>query len=246
MNKNLDIRRNTNVLFVLNIVVLITMIFFRNYYGKLGYTTFIINTLLVVDIICLIIGIIYNILFIKNPNKYDNKKTTLIIAIVFTIYLILNTVGTITFNNIVRGSYLTMSSRVSGYCKKYVCDKYETISEDGYEVFIINNKFYDYDKKENELEIRTKYSKDEIVSVVATVYSRKQMFSETLIKEKIKDYYYNFNAEIDETKIRDAFNDRFDGSITDNNINYKVREIYNKDSELEKLKTTITLTLKQD
>ena len=245
MNKNLDIRKNANILFVLNIVLLITMIFFRSYYGKLGYTNFIINTVLIVDIIILIIGIIYNVLFIKDANKYDNKKTTIIIISMFIIYLLLNTVGTIIFNNVVRGGYLTMSSKVSGYCKKFVCDKYETIYENGNEVFIINNKYYDYDKKENELEIRTTYSKDEIISVVATVYSRKQMFSETLIKEEIKDYYYNFGITIDETKIRDAFNKRFGGSVDDGNVNYKVREVYNK-SELEKLKTIITLKVKQD
>ena len=245
MNKNLEIRKNVNILFVINIIILITMIFFRDYYGKLGYTNFIINTVLIIDLIILIVGIIYNVLFVKDADKYDNKKTTIIVITIFIIYLVLNTFGTIIFNNIVRGSYLAISSKVSGYCKKYVCDKYETIYENGNEVFIINNKFYDYDKKENELEIRTTYNKDEIVSVVATVYSRKQMFSETLIKEEIKDYYYNFGITIDETKIRDAFNKRFNGSIDDGNVNYKVMEVYNK-SELEKLKTIITLNMKQD
>ncbi len=246
MNKNLEIRRNTNVLFVLNIVVLITMIFFRNYYGKLGYTNVIINSFLAVDILILILGIIYNVKFIKKPNKYDNTKTFIIIMAIFFCYLLLNTVGTIVINKVVRGSYTKMASNVSGYCEEYICDKYETLAGNGYEVFVIYNTYYDYDNKENKLEIRTKYNKDEVVSVVATVYSRKQMFSETLIKEKLKDYFYIFNTELVESKIREAFEKRFDGNVTDQNINYKVREVYNKKGELEKLKTVITLELKQD
>lgn len=246
MNKNLEIRRNTNVLFVLNIVVLITMIFFRNYYGKLGYTNVIINSFLIIDILMLILGIIYNVKFIKNADKYDNTKVFIIIMITFFCYLLLNTVGTIAINKVVRGSYAKMASNVSGYCKEYVCDKYETLAMDGHEVFVIYNTYYDYDNKENKLEIRTKYNKDEVVSVVATVYSRKQMFSETLIKENLKDYFYIFDTELVESKIREAFEKRFDGDVTDQNINYKVREIYNKKGELEKLKTVITLELKQD
>ncbi len=246
MNKNLEIRRNTNVLFVLNIVVLITMIFFRNYYGKLGYTNVIINSFLIIDILMLILGIIYNVKFIKNADKYDNTKVFIIIMITFFCYLLLNTVGTIAINKVVRGSYAKMASNVSGYCKEYVCDKYETLAMDGHEVFVIYNTYYDYDNKENKLEIRTKYNKDEVVSVVATVYSRKQMFSETLIKENLKDYFYIFDTELVESEIREAFEKRFDGDVTDQNINYKVREIYNKKGELEKLKTVITLELKQD
>lgn len=246
MNKNLEIRRNTNVLFVLNIVVLITMVFFRNYYGKLGYTNVIINTFLVIDVLILILGIIYNVKFIKKANKYDNTKTFIIMMVIFFCYLLLNTVGTIVINKIVRGSYTKMASNVSSYCEEYICDKYETLAGNGYEVFVIYNTYYDYDNKENKLEIRTKYNKDEVVSVVATVYSRKQMFSETLIKEKLKDYFYIFDTELVESKIREAFEKRFDGDVTDQNINYKVREVYNKKGELEKLKTIITLELKQD
>lgn len=246
MNKDVEIRRNTNVLFVLNIVVLITMIFFRNYYGKLGYTNVIINSFLIIDILILIIGIIYNVIFIKKPDKYDNKKTFIIIMAIFFCYLLLNTVGTILINKTVRGAYTNMNSKVSGYCEEYICDRYETLALDGYEVFVINNTYYDYDNKENKLEIRTKYNKNEVVSVVATVYSRKQMFSETLIKEKLKGYFYIFDTEINESKIREAFEKRFGNDVSDGNINYKVREVYNKKGELEKLKTIITLDLKQD
>lgn len=245
MNKNLDIRRNTNVLFVLNIVVFITMIFFRNYYGKLGYTNLIINTVLFINIVVLIVGIVFNVFFIKDARKYDSNKVLMIIFIIFFAYLFLNTVGTISINKIVRGRYLTMANKVRNYCKTYNCDNYEVLTEDGYEIFVIKNTYFDYDNKKNDLEIRTKYSRDEVVSVVATVYSRKEMFSEALIEEKTKNYFYNFNAKIDNKKIRDAFEKRFDGEVNDGNINYKVREVYNKKKELEKLKTVITLTLKQ-
>ena len=245
MNKNLEIRRNTNVLFVLNIVLLITMVFFRNYYGKLGYTNVIINIFLIMNIILLITGIIYNVLFIKDPEKYDTKKVFMILIISFCAYLLINTVGTITINNVFRGGYKKMNAKVSKYCKTYVCDRYETIAENGYEVFVINNKYYDFDKKENDLEIRTKYNKKEVVSVTAIIYSRKEQYSEAIIYAKLKDYYNNFDAKLNEEKIREAFNKRFDSNVTDGNINYKVSEVYNKNDELEKIKTVITLTLKQ-
>ena len=243
MNKNLDIRKNTNVLFILNIVVLITMIFFRNYYGKLGYTNSIINVFLVINIILLVTGIVFNILFIKDAEKYDNKKTLIIILVIFTVYFLLNTVGVISINNVIRGGFKDISAKVSGYCTRYVCDKYETILEGKYEVFVINNKYFDYDDKENNLEIRTKYNKEKVTSVTATIYSRKEMYSEKLINDKIKGYFYNIDVKINESKITEAFNNRFKGSIKDNNITYEVKEVYNNKNELEKLKTIITLDL---
>ena len=246
MNKNLDIRQNTNILFVLNIVVLITMIFFRDSYGKLGYTNYITNLFLVINIIILITGVVFNVLFIKNADKYDNKKAFIIIISSFIVYLLLNTVGTIMINNILRGEYKKISSKVSGYCKVYVCDKYETKKDGNYELFVINNKYFDYDGKENSFRIETKYNTNEVVSVTAYVYSRKQMYSETLIKEKIKGYFYNFNANIDEVKIRKAFDNRFKSSVKDKNIKYRVKEVYNNKNELIKLKTIITLDLQQN
>ena len=62
-----------------------------------------------------------------------------------------------------------------------------------------------------------------------------------MIRESLKDYFNLFDYDISEDKIKDAFNNRFEGSIKDNNANYKVREVYNKNKELEKLKTVISL-----
>ena len=71
------------------------------------------------------------------------------------------------------------------------------------------------------------------------------MFSETLIKDVLKDYFYNFGYEVKEDLIKKAFNERFSSSTSDDNTTYKVEEIYDGD-ELDKIKTTIFLNLKQD
>ena len=61
----------------------------------------------------------------------------------------------------------------------------------------------------------------------------------------IKDYFYNFGYEVKEDLIKNAFNERFSSSTSDDNATYKVEEIYDGD-ELDKIKTTIFLNLKQD
>ena len=57
------------------------------------------------------------------------------------------------------------------------------------------------------------------------------------ICERLKEYK--------EDLIKKAFNERFSSSTNDDNATYKVEEIYDGD-ELDKIKTTIFLDLKQD
>lgn len=246
MNKKLDIRKNTNVLFILNIIILITMIFFKICYTNLNYSNLLINGCLVLNIVILLLGVIFNFMFIKNADKYDNSMTLKIIILIFIIYLLLNTVGIFLINKSISNNYTKINDRLSSYCDTFGCDKYETRTNGEYEEFIIKKTFFDYNNVENELEITTKYNTKNVISVTATVYSQNEMFSETLINEQIKNYFTNFNYDIKEEKIREAFDKRFESKVNDNNAIYKVTEIYNDKNELEKLKTVITLTLEQE
>lgn len=246
MNKKLDIRKNANVLFILNIIILITMVFFKVCYTNLNYSNLLINGCLVLNIVILLLGIIFNVLFVKNPNKYDNSITLKIIIFTFIIYLLLNTVGIILINKAINNNYTKINDRLSSYCDTFGCDRYETKTNGMYEKFIIKKSFFDYNNVENALEIVTKYNTNEVISVTATVYSQNEMFSETLINEQIKNYFANFNYDTKEEKIREAFDKRFESKVNDDNASYKVTEIYNDDNELEKLKTVITLILKQE
>ena len=70
------------------------------------------------------------------------------------------------------------------------------------------------------------------------------MFSEDLIKKQVEAYYSNFGVEVDANVIKQAFDNRFNGSIKKEKLTYKVSEVYDEDT-LVGLKTTITLDLKQ-
>ena len=88
MEGKIEIKKNGYVLFVINIITLITLVFFRIIYQQLGFYTLLLNIVLAINIIFLIFGIIFNILFIKNVNKYNVKKSIIIIIVIFIFYLL--------------------------------------------------------------------------------------------------------------------------------------------------------------
>lgn len=244
MDKKINIIKNAYVLFVINIIVLITLIFFRSLYSKLGYASLLINILFIINLVLLLVGIIFNVLFVKSPEKYDDKKHMIAIFVTFVIYLLLNTLVISMINKSLASSYTKMNSKLSSYCDTYGCDKYETITKNGYEEFIIEKNYFDYNNVQNKIKIITKYDTDKVISVSADIYSKNDMFSETLISDNLKIYFSNFDYEIKEEKIKEAFDKRFTSSVFDDNATYKVTEIYNDDGELDSLKTNITLKLK--
>lgn len=244
MNKKINIIKNAYVLFVVNIIVLLTLIFFRSLYSKLGYSSLLINILFVINLVLLLVGIIFNVLFVKSPKKYDNKKYIILILVIFVVYLLLNTLFVNLINKSLTFGYTKINSKLASYCDNYDCDKYETITKDGYEEFIIEKNYFDYNNEQNKIKIVTKYNTDKILLVSAEIYSKKEMFSETLIANNIRPYFDNFKYEVSDKKIREAFENRFSSSIIDGKTIYKVTEIYNDDNELENIKTNITLNLK--
>lgn len=243
MNKKMNIIKNAYVLFIMNLLVFVTLIFFKSLYTKLGYNTTLINVVFIINLLLLITGITFNILFVKDPKRYDNRNCMIIMVVCFSIYLLLNSVLMIPVNKVLSSGYTKINSKLSSYCVTYGCDKYETTTKNGYEEFWVSKTYFDYNGMENDLEIVTKYNTKGVLSIVATVYSKKEMFSETLIKDSLKDYFLNFNENINEVKIREAFDKRFTSSVKEGNMTYKVTEIY-KSGKLEKLETTITLSLK--
>lgn len=244
MNKTIDITKNAMILFVVNIIILIGTVFFKFLYTNQGYQPVLVNVIFVINLIILILGIVFNVLFVKNKEKYDNKKSIILVIVVFILFLLLNSVFIIVVNKIYSSGYTKINSTLSSYCDTFGCDKYETVTEDGYEKFIIEKVYFDYDNIENDLKITATYNTEKVIEVEAEIYSRNEMFSETLIKETLKNYFSNFGYEIDESLITEAFEKRFTSSVEKDNATYRVTEIYNKNS-LEKLKTTITLNLNQ-
>lgn len=244
MNKTIDITKNAMILFVVNIIILIGTVFFKFLYTKQGYQPVLVNVIFVINLIILILGIVFNVLFVKNKEKYDNKKSIILVIVVFILFLLFNSVFIIVVDKMYSSGYTKINSTLSSYCDTFGCDKYETVTEDGYEKFIIEKVYFDYDNIENDLKITTTYNTEKVIEVEAEIYSRNEMFSETLIKETLKNYFSNFGYEIDESLITEAFEKRFTSSVEKDSATYRVTEIYNKNS-LEKLKTTITLNLNQ-
>lgn len=245
MNKKIDIIKNANILFIVNIIVLISMVFFRTLYMKQGYNALFVNIVFAINVLFLVAGIIFNVLFLKDSKKYDNKKCTNVIIMSFIIYLLINTVLMFLVNIPISKGYRKINEKLSFYCDTYGCDNYETINDKQNRKFIIKKMYFDYDNRENELTITTTYNTKEVIKVEAVIYSRNDMYSEMLIKDVLKDYFYNFDYEIDEVMIKQAFDNRFSSSVKKDNVSYKVTEVYNDDT-LEKLKTNIVLDLKQE
>ena len=237
--------KNTIILFIINLMVFVGTIFSKNLYTNKGYFTHLINITLIINLVILTVGIIYNIIFVKNPDKYDNQKYTILIISVFLFFLLINSVFIIFSNRYLNKKYTNVNSILSSYCNEFICDKYETVTSGSEEKFIIQNTYFDYENVQNNLKITTTYNTHEILFIKAEVYSRNESFSETLIKDNLKDFFSKFHYEINENKIKEAFDKRFDSPVRDKNATYKVTEIY-KNKELVNLKTIITLDLKQE
>lgn len=240
MKKKVDIKKQDYVLFCVNLGILITLFIFRFYYLNTGYHVILVNVMLLINVLLLLLGISFNIFIFKKGNYFNEKKIITIIIVCFIIYLLINTLGVYLINKHFDKGYTKISVRLSSYCNSYGCDRYETIKSGIYEEFIIKKQYFDYNNVKNSIEIYTKYNSKKIISITSIIYSEKDLFSETLINEQLKGYYKNFNCELSEEKIKEAFNNRFNNKVIDGNTIYKVTEIYNK-GQLDKLKTEITL-----
>lgn len=243
MNKKIILKKNCVLLFILNICVLLSLVLFRTYFLKLGYSNILINFMFIFNIIILIAGIICNLVLLRKQDGYDEKKSMILMCALFVIYLLVNTIGVIIINKPLNSNFKKTADKLSLYCDTYLCDKYETINEHGIKDFIIYKTYLDYNGVQNNIEIHTKYDSNGVFYIEATVYSQNEMFSEKLIKEQIEVYYNNFDVTIDETLIKQAFDNRFNGSVKKDNLSYEVNEVY-EDGELINIKTIITLKLK--
>lgn len=244
MNKTVDVRKNTILLLIINIIILVATIFFKTLYTKQGYFSLLVNVVFVINLIILTLGIVFNIMFVRKPDKYDNKKYTIMIIIIFVAYLLLNSAFMMFANKGLSSGYTEIGSTLSSYCKEFECDKYETITSGNVEKFVIEKKYYDYEGVQNEIKITTTYNTKKVLLIEAEIYSQKELFSQNLIKNNLDYYFKKFDYEIKEDLIKEAFEKWSDSSIKDNNATYKVTKIY-KGNDLNKLKTTITLDLTQ-
>ena len=70
MNKKINLNKNTYVLFVLNVILFVTTIFFKSLYTKLAYNIVLVNVVFLINILLFIFGIIFNVLFEELYKQY--------------------------------------------------------------------------------------------------------------------------------------------------------------------------------
>lgn len=247
MNKKIHLKKHSIFLFVVNIIVFLLLVLFKTIYDKLNFWIVASNIMLFVNLIILLVGIYFNYLFVIKDYKYheNNKKIYIIISTVFGILLLFNSLGIYLINTIHDSKFQTINDKLIYYCEpdNYYCDSYEIFRNRNDNEFVAHKIYYDYNKNKNNIEIHTKYSSNEVLSVEAIVYSRKDSFSEYLIKENIKDYFLFYNYDINENMIKNAFDNRFKGKVEEDNCSYEVKEEYKK-KQLYRLKTIIKLELR--
>lgn len=243
MNKKIDLKKHVISLFVINIVSVLLMLLLKGIYDRLGFWKLLTNMMLIVNVIAIIIGIVFNYLFFKD-DKYDNKKSFILPIVIFIVLQVLNVLGVYAINKIHDASYSDLTNNVAGFCapEKFYCDSYEIVKNTNYNDFISHKSYYDYDNNKNSIEIHTRYTSDKIVSIEAIIYSNKNSYSAYLIKKVINKYFENVNYKVSDKKISEAFEKRFENAIlveeNDKKIEYRVKEIY-KNKKLDKLSTII-------
>ena len=88
MNSKVSLNKNTIILFICNVMVLLLSICFNKIFTYLEYPSYFIRIVQIINYIVLIIGIIFNVIFLKKAKKYDDKKHMIIIILSFVLYLI--------------------------------------------------------------------------------------------------------------------------------------------------------------
>lgn len=245
MNKKIIIKKHTLILFIINVLSFLMLILFSTIYQKLNYWHTITFIMLLLNLITIMVGITFNTLFfIKDKYSEKDKRNYVIPIIVFVVLQLFNSAGVIIINKIHDSSYSKMTNQLATYCdpEYYYCDSYEIIRNSKYNDFVAQKVYYDYNGKKNNIEIHTTYTVDKVKKVEAIIYSHKESYSEYLIMRNIEKYFSNYGYDVDDKKIKEAFDNRFKGSIKDENTSYKVTEIYKK-KRLNKLKTVIKLNL---
>ena len=239
MNKQIKIDKNTKIMFAFDIFVLVTIFVFRYVYLNIGYYYKLVNISLIMNIFVLVISLIYTYLLIISKIKY--KYLSLIVFSVFCIYILFNTIGVILLNSPIEKQYKQTAQKIISYCEQYSCDTYETKYLKAKRKLIIQKTYFDYDNNENNIVFETLYDKDKIIKLTAYIDSSSDLYSEKIIKEELDGYFELYNSKVEEEYILKAFENRFSNAIKKDNMIYKVSEEYDKDNNLVKLKTIITL-----
>ena len=95
------------------LLMLLFLLVYQAFYTKFSYNSLIINVSLIINIVLFITGIVFNVLFIKDADKYDKPVILKIIIIVLGIYLLFNILGIPFFCKLISGDYTKINNNRS-------------------------------------------------------------------------------------------------------------------------------------
>ena len=240
MDKKIKLGPSSIMVFILNIIIFIASIFLKRFYTGLGYYPGILDVTFIINIILLLVCILFNI-YILIKDAIPLKKVIISAAIICIFYSIVN-FGLVFFaNKKYNSSYSRINQKLIIYCKEYYCNKYETFNLKNKRKFSLEKKYRDYNNETQLIKINVIYNKQNIEEIESIIYSSNESYSSYLIKEQLSLYLSNFNIEIEEKKIDEAFKKR-DNNIKYENILYEVKGVY-KRKNLEGFKTKIKISL---
>lgn len=241
MNNKVNIKKSNKKLLVLSIFVLMLSIVFKILYSYLGFSISICNIFFIINIFLLLITVVYNILLLFKYDTFNKYLKFIKLYIIF--YIILNTVITIICNIPYLINISHVEEKIVSNCESFNCETFDYNKN----VFTLTKQYLDYSKNSNYINIKNYYNQVGVYKIKAEIYSDKNLFSEYLIYEQVKDWFIMYyDIEPDFYYIGEAFKRReTKEKLEKNKYSYYVEEVYEND-ELIKMKTIIILNIDEE
>lgn len=241
MNNKVIIKKDNKRLLIISLLIMVLTFIFKFLYSYLGFNNSICNIFFIINILLVIIFCIFNLMLIFKYEKL--KKFMKYIKIIFISYIILNTIITIIFNVPYLIDIRKVQEKIASNCDNYNCETFNSNKN----IFTLTKQYLDYSGNSNYINIKNYYNDVGVYKIKAEIYSNKELFSEYLVYEQVKDWFIiYYGIEPDFFYIGEAF--RKKGSVENlskNKYTYKVEDVY-ENNELIKIKTIIILNIDKE
>lgn len=241
MNNKVIIKKDNKRLLVFSLLMLVLAFIFKFIYSYLGFNISICNIFFIINILLIIILSIFNLVLIFKSNKL--KKYIKFVKVLFVFFIILNTIITIIFNIPYLRDIRKVKEKIVSNCDNYNCETFNTNKN----IFSITKQYLDYSGNSNYINIKNYYNDVGVYKIEAEIYSNKELYSEYLVYEQVKDWFIiYYDSEPEFFYIGEAFRkkDKVE-NLSKNKYTYKVEDIYEND-ELVKIKTIIILNIDKE
>lgn len=242
MNRNIELNKEIISMFIINAVLLVFAFIIRTLLLKIGFFEYMTNVIFVLNIIMLIIGIVINVLFLNKKSKLYSGNTVIYI-ILFVFIIILFNISLVAIYNKSLSKYDDITNKILGYCDSYECYKYNTNVKGNLKNITLEKRYFDYNNKENNINISVLYNEKNVTNINIKMNIDNECFSSSMVVENLTAYLNNFNVQLQEDNINEAFNKRDDKEVVRDKITYKVKSIYDDNGTLLYFKIIIDINL---